>query len=461
MTTTAEKPNVVRISDAGPSRKKIFIEIPAETVSAKVGDSMAALATQAALPGFRPGHVPKGLVEKKFGTAVRGETKEQLVAQAYSKAVEDHKLKVVGQPTSDKLKDLEIVPGKPFSFELEVEVMPEFKLPALEGIAVLRPMLSVTDEMIEKEVTNLKINEGELESREKADDGDYCTGHAIMTGKDGTEFYNINGAVIQIPTPDKKGKGMILGVWVEDFSKQVGRPKAGDAVTVRVKGPENHEVEAIRNADLTVTFKVDRVDRIIPAKIESVVQKLGFDGEASMRDAIRSRMNQRVQTQQQVAMRQQLARYLVENTGMDLPQRLSSQQAARVLEQRRMELMYRGVKATDIEQHMAELRAASATMATRDLKLSFILAKAGEELNVKVDEGDINNRIVQMAFERGVRPEKLRQEVIKSNQVGAIYTQVRDHRAMDTILAKAKVSDVPAEEFNKKMQEWDKADAKA
>ncbi|QQS09633.1 MAG: trigger factor [Phycisphaerales bacterium] len=450
---TQERPNTVKISDAGPSRKKIHIEIPAATVDEKLEDSMGTLVAAAALPGFRPGKAPRALVEKRFGQSVRGEAKNQLVAAAFSKAVEDHKLAVVGDPTSESLAKIDLQPGKALSFELEVEVMPEFEMPAFDGLEILKPAIEVTDEMVQKELTNLCINEGELESRESAEAGDYCTGHAIMKGKDGTEFYNIPGAVIQVPPKDKNGKGMILGVVVDDFTKQIGSPKPGADLTVKVKGPENHEVEGIRNNDLTITFKVDRVDRIVQAAPEKMAELFGVADEKALRDAIRERLSERATVEQQSLMRQQVAKHLVEEIKMDLPQRLTAQQAVRTLERRRMELMYRGVKPAEIEEHMAELRNASAAVAVRDLKLFFVLSKAAEDLKVRVDDAEVNHRIFMMARERGVRPEKLRQELIQTNQVGAVFQQIRDHKTMDAILTKAKTKDVSLDEFNKKFSD--------
>src|SRR2546421_3368424 len=123
-TATQERQNTVTISDAGPSRKKLVIEVPAETVSAKLRESMDALSGEAELPGFRRGHAPRRLIEKRFGQGVRSETKNQLVASAYTKAVEDHKLKVIGDPVSESLPKVELQDGKPLSFEVEVEVLP-------------------------------------------------------------------------------------------------------------------------------------------------------------------------------------------------------------------------------------------------------------------------------------------------------------------------------------------------
>lgn len=457
---TAEKSpaNAVKISDAGPSLKKVHIEIPAAVVTDKLKQSMDLLANEAQLPGFRPGKAPRALIEKRFGKNVRTEAKGQLVSEAYQKAVQDHKLRVLGDPTSDTLASLELEEGKPFAFEVEVEVMPEFEMPKLDGIEVMKPLIEVTDEMVDKEITNLQINEGELESRDAATAGDYLTGHAVMKDGKGTEFYNIQGAVVQSPTKDKKGKGMILGIVVDDFAKHLGEPKVGDTVTIKAKGPEGHEVEGIRNADLTITFKVDRIDRILPAPMDKVLAATGFPSEAELRERIKDRLTQNVAVQQQTAMRQQIAKHLLDHTKIDLPKRLTANQAARTLERRRLELMYRGVKPAEIEEHIAELRNASTAVAMRDLKLQFVLARAAEDLKVNVTEADVNNAIVRMAMERNERPEKLRQQIVQSNQGGYVVSQVRDHKAMDQILAKAKVTEISAEEFNKKFAALEKAE---
>jgi FKBP-type peptidyl-prolyl cis-trans isomerase (trigger factor) len=246
---------------------------------------------------------------------------------------------------------------------------------------------------------------------------------------------------------------MILGIMVDDFAKQVGSPKPGDTLTVKAKGPDNHEVEGIRNNDLTVTFKVDRIDRIIAATAAQMAASMGFEDEGALKAMVRERMNQRVAIQQQTAMHQQAAKHLLDNTKMELPERTTSQQADRTLQRRRLELMYRGVDVARIEEHMAELRRSSKDAAARELKLFFILHKASQALNVSISEQEINFRIAQIAQQRGVRPDRLRAELIQNNQINGIYTQLGEHKTLDAIVAKANVTEMSAEEFEKMMKE--------
>lgn len=449
--------NKVAVADAGPSRKRLSITVPAETVDASLGLTLDTLMMQAEIPGFRKGHVPKRLVEKRFGGAIMAQAKEGLVSQAFGKAVEESKLRVLGNPIAKDIDKVELVAGKPFSFEVEVEVLPEFDLPKLEGIKVMKPKMEVTDQMVTDELNKLCVQEGSLEERESAEPGDYCTGTAVMTGPDGKEHFRSEGIVVQIPPKDKAPKGMIVGLVVDDLSKQIGLPKPGDTVTVKTTGPENHENETLRGLKLTIQYTPVRVDRIIPASPEDLALRFGMMDLAGLQAALRDRMESRVKVEQQMAMRMQVAKYLLTEVKMDLPQRVTADQAQRNFERRRMELAYRGVDAIEIERHIAELRQASAGDAVRDLKLFFITDKAAETLGVQVTEQEINGRIAQMAIERGMRPDQMRQQLIQSGQASNIFGQIREHKAMDAIIAKADVKEVSLEEFNKTIEEENKA----
>src|SRR5690606_12438282 len=121
--------------------------------------------------GFRKGRAPRRLIEKKFGTVMKREAKNQIVSTAFSRAVEEHKLQVVGDPVSEMLGTAELEQGKPFVFEIEIEVVPEFELPSLDGIAIKRPNMEVTDEMVNKEVETIRLHEGELDPQDAPQPG--------------------------------------------------------------------------------------------------------------------------------------------------------------------------------------------------------------------------------------------------------------------------------------------------
>ncbi len=444
---------IVTVSDAGPCRKKLHIEAPADAVRAAIGSTFDNLMGSAVIKGFRQGKAPRALVERMYGKAARDEARNRIVSAAYSKAVEQHKLRVLGEPEGgDELQSADLSGNKPLKFTIEVEVAPEFELPDVDGVAVKKPLFEVTDAMVNEQVERFQVNDGDLEERETAERGDYCMGHGkILVKGTGEPALDINGAVIQIPKAGDD-KGQILGVMVDDFAKQIGLPSKGKTVVVKAKGPEGHETEAVRGKDLEISFEVSAVYRIQPASIESLSERYGFGDEAALRDAMKNRLQQRVMIQQQSAMRQQIADYLLKNTKMELPERLSARQAERRLQRARLELMYRGMDPMSVEHRVAEMRGSSQEAAQRELKLFFILDKVATENSVGVTEAEVNGRIAQMAHERGERPDKLRSDLIENRQVGFVVQQIREHKAMDQILGKAKVEDMAADKFEAEMK---------
>ena len=132
---TEEKTYDVKVEDAGPAKKRLTITVPVDVIAEKIEESMGTLAVQTALPGFRKGRAPKKLLERRFGTSVRSETKNQVIADGYASAIEEHDIKPVGEPEPvEKLDELELEEGKPLTFSVEVEVVPEFELPDLSGL---------------------------------------------------------------------------------------------------------------------------------------------------------------------------------------------------------------------------------------------------------------------------------------------------------------------------------------
>jgi trigger factor len=104
-----------------------------------------------------------------------------------------------------------------------------------------------------------------------------------------------------------------------------------------------------------------------------------------------------------------------------------------------MEMMYRGIDPTMIEQRMAEIRTRSTEQAMRELKLFFILARVAEKLEIQVTEDEVRGRITQIAAERNMRPQELYEQLMQRNQVPQLAQQVREHKAVDEILSRAKV----------------------
>ncbi|MCC7407290.1 MAG: trigger factor [Phycisphaeraceae bacterium] len=460
-------PLSVSVQDVGPARKCLTIEIPAERIAEQVGSRFEELQSQAALPGFRPGKAPKRLLQRRFTSAVRDEVRTQLLSDCYSQAIEQEKLNVLGQPEIKDLDTIKLPESGPLTFKVEVEVVPAFELPSLDGVAIKRPKLELTDAEVEAEIERMGRQFGSLSDAGDAaiEVDDYLmTEVTILAGQDAPDsaeqIAHHPQIYVLVPGESRSFKGHVAGIVVDDLGKRLLGQKAGQMIRVSQIGPSAHENEKIKDQPITLVIKIQKVERVAPAAETDLAARFGAADPADLRKQVRTMLESRHQRQQQSAMHQQLCDYLVEKVEMELPEGLSGRQAARMLQRQAMELAYQGLGDEEIAQRVAELRQSSDAEARRTLKLFFILSRAAETLEVEVSEGELNGRIAMYAMQQGRRPEKLRQEMQRSGQLEQLYMQIRDQKTLDKVLEKASITDVDPSELAEDGKDAAKAEKK-
>src|SRR5207249_4286181 len=153
------------LKEISPTRKQIDIEIEADAVR-KVYDRVSDQYAKAAnVPGFRPGHAPRGVVRTRFKDQIRTELLRELLPDAVQKAVEEHKLAPLGEPelNLENTEGLSELGAKPISFSVNVEVLPDIKLGDYKGLEVTRRTRPVNDEDLDRVIESLRENAATLE----------------------------------------------------------------------------------------------------------------------------------------------------------------------------------------------------------------------------------------------------------------------------------------------------------
>jgi len=440
----------VSIADSGPARKSITIELPADRIAKRLEDEFAKVQGEVSLPGFRRGRAPMRLLKRRFEASIREDVRGQLISEAYSQAIEDHKLEVIGDPDVKNFKDIKLPESGPLTFVVEVEVAPEVKLPDLENIEVVKPKLEVTDDQIDKEIAGLRERNGKMNPIEgeavEVQAKDYVQGHiTIKAGEnaaaDAEVLLDQPGGFILVNGEELNYRGHIGGIVVEDLGKLAAGKKTGETLVISTKGPELHENDKIKGQPITITMKFDKVYRVEPASLESIQSAYGAASEEDLKKAVRETTEQRNKIQQTSAQHEQICNYLVEKVELTLPEGLTSRQTSRLIRRKAMDLTYRGVPAAEVNQRVADMQKESEDEARKQLKLFFIIDQAARNLEIEVTEDEVNSRIAFMAWQQNRRPEKLRQEYIRSGEIENLYLQLREQKTLDKILEKAKVTE--------------------
>lgn len=460
-TAVAEKPEQkVTVEDAGPARKRLIIELPEERIKAKIESTYDNLRDDAVIPGFRRGRAPRRLIERRFGESVSADVKGTLISEAYSQAIEDEKLDVIGEPEVQDFENIKVPEKGPMTITVEVEVAPDVKLPDFSTLEVNKTKFEVGDAEVEQEIERYRERMGRMASAEegaKIEEHDYvqCDVHilagenATMGGEDAENVIaHHHGQYVLVHGEEHEFKGHVAGILVDDLGKRLLGKKVGHEESISMTGPQTHENEKIKDQPITIHLKVNKIERLEPAPAERVAEQLGIESVDELKNQLKPVLEQRAQQRQQQDMHQQITRQLMEKVELELPKGITGKQTARVLRRQAMQLAYQGLSEQEIEQKIAEMRSGSEEEAARQLKLFFILNQAAEDLKIEVTEQEINGRVYMLAMQQGRRPEKLRQEMHRRGELEQLYLQVREQKTLDKILESAKVTEVdaPAEE---------------
>jgi hypothetical protein len=152
----------------------------------------------------------------------------------------------------------------------------------------------------------------------------------------------------------------------------------------------------------------------------------GVESEEIFREQVKDALEQRRDSEQRAAMREQVSEQLVAKIDFALPSKLSESQAARTIEQQRMELLSRGLDPASVETRLAELRGKSEKVAKDRLKLFFIMARLAQHFGVNITEQELNGRVAMMAAQQNMRPEQMRQQIEKSGRMNEVISMIRD-----------------------------------
>jgi trigger factor len=428
----------ITIEDAGPATKKVSVEIPRDRIATKLAEQFKDLRKQAAIPGFRVGHAPQKLIEKRFAGDVKDQVKRTLISESYEQAIEKNKLQVLGEPEFENPDAIELKDEGPLNYSFSVEVQPEIALPELKGLKIKKPKIEIKDENVDQAMINLREQQGTLVPVEDRgiEPKDYIT--ADIHVKMGDEVIDHAHDAQLVVRP-----GRIAGIQIHELDKHLAGLKSGETRTFEADVADTHPNEKIKGKKVDIEVKLKDIKKLEPAEINTeFLEGLGFENEKELREALHEQMVERINSDVQQNQREQVSKYLLDNVTLELPAKISDKQADRVVQRRALDLMQRGMPEEKIVENIEALRSGAKDEAARELKLFFILQKIATDQEVDVDEAELNGRIALMAAQRGERPEKLKQQMTKDNSLSSLYVTMREQKAIDKILESAEIEEV-------------------
>ncbi|HEX2686803.1 MAG TPA: trigger factor [Kofleriaceae bacterium] len=424
----------VRIEDVSPVEKRMFVEVPWETVSQKLGDAYKELGKGVALKGFRKGKVPRSVLEQVYGSRINEDVASQLVHESFLRASEEHNLAAVAEPRVEE--SVPIKKGRPFTFAAIIEIRGDVVPKDYVGLAIERRKLDIAEAAVDEALAQLRREHTELrpiEGRDVTAVGDLVG--LSVTGTIGEHEINQPQFAVDLGEDEREPlPGMrqaLLGVPLDTKDKKL-----------EIMVPDDYEDESIRGrkAQLTMTILEVRAKEV-PALDDEFAKDTG---KAETLEALRGVLRQELEAREREVIdreaREGALRELIKNN--QIPVASSLVERAVEIQYDRLRQML-GMKPErgnfGLDNSLREkMRPAGADEVRGQLLIEAIADKEG----ITVSDDELTAHIEATAKSRSMAPAKLRAEWQRDGRIDSITYTLRQDKVLAFLVEKAQVTEV-------------------
>jgi len=349
---------------------KVFVD--KKTIDERIGARLIELGKTISIKGFRPGKVPTQVLKRQFGKAIYGEVLEKILKETSTKALEEKKIKVAGQPKLDLKTYGE---GKDLNYTLEIDELPSIKLQSLESIKFTDYEIKISESETEKRIDEIAKNQNNFKDKkdnEVAQEGDLVAFDYKATIENKT-FEGGEGKNTQI----------VLGkdLFIKGFDKQLMGCKKNQEKEVTANLPENYPKKEFVNKKAIFKCKILNIKKPEPANIDDQFAKnLGAKDLNNLKELVKKQIQNQYKMSLDALSKENILNQIEKLHKIDLPSNLVEQE---------LSLITQGLKKDEVDKNKKE----SEKIAKKRIKLGLILNEIGENNNLKIEEQELKNEI--------------------------------------------------------------------
>jgi trigger factor len=425
----------INVETTSPIERKLTIEVPPERVAQELDKAYALMGRRVKLRGFRPGHVPRGVLERNFKAEVESDVVEKLVSTTFVEAAQAENVEAVAPPRVSL--EGALAAGQTFRYSAKVEVRPRVEPKDYKGLTVSRPVTVIGDEQVEAEVKKAQESHSQLvpvEGREVAEEGDWgvIDHQGTIDGKP-FEGSQAEGVTIRIAQ----------GKVEEGFIPALVGHRIGETVELAEPFPDDHRNEALRGkvANMKVTLKGLRT-RQVPAIDDALAKQVGIEGVETLealRDRIKSDLIAREGKRAESELRDALLKAALEKNDFEVPPSMVERAIDSMLEGTAERFARMGVDMNQLQLDVAKLRGDMREQALFQVRGAVLLDAIASAEKIEVSDDDLQAEATRLAAEMGMPLQAIQKQMRGKEARAALHNRVREEKALSILSSAATI----------------------
>jgi len=374
----------------------------------------------AKVDGFRKGHVPADVLEKRFKKEIEGEILNHIISEEYRKAVEENNLSPIADIKLEKYENNEDNVEVVFT----IPVLPEINLGDYKSVKVEKEALDVNDEKVNAEIEIMRSNAGKL--KEVADD-------EAAKDKDVTNI-NFEGFIDGEAFDGGKAEGFDLTLgsksFIDTFEDQIIGHKKGDEFDVNVTFPEEYHAENLKGKPAVFKVKVNSIKRKEEAELnEDLAKELGYDSVEDLKAKTKENLIKREETRIENEYRGKVVDAVVDTVNFEIPEAVVEREIQFQINRFAQQLQMQGMSLNQYfemtGQDIEKMRESIKESAEKSVKRDLVLTEIAKAENVQATEEEVNAELDRTALMYGMDREGLIAEVRKSGNYARFIDEIK------------------------------------
>ena len=430
---------VVVKSDAGLSRS-YGVSVPAAELGAALEARIAEILPTLQLKGFRPGKVPRAHVKRLYGKQLMSEVVEKTINETSQKVLSDHQLRIASNPDLKPVSDMDQVMAgtEDLSYDLEVEVMPDFEPFDVSQLQLTRPVYRSSEAEVAGALAELVSQNKTYEAR-AGDDTEARSGDQILMDFVGS----IDGVPFEGGAAENAELVLGSGQFIPGFEDGLMGVKPGSDALINVQFPDDYQAERLAGKAAAFEVHVQEVRAPIEAEADdALATRLGMADLPALNEALRSNLDAQYSQASRFKLKRALLDALDERHDVPLPSRMVEAEFNGIWQQVEKDKAEGAESAEDAAKSEEELRAEYRKIAERRVRLGLVLAEIGRRANIQVTEAEVGDAMRSEAMRYGDQAQQIF-EMMKQNQNyrAQIQAPLYEEKVVDHIIGLAKIEE--------------------
>ncbi|MGD9306567.1 MAG: trigger factor [Desulfobacterales bacterium] len=430
----------VTVEDVSSVKKTLHIEIPNDEVVRELNQAYNTLKKTAKIKGFRPGKVPRSVLERMFGKDVNADVSSKLIQNSFFDAVKQNNLNIVGQPQLDPPM---LDPKEPYTYEATIEITPEIEDLDFKGLKLKRTHYQFSDDEVDTQLKTLQQN---LARHQKISEDRPAKEDDIVL----IDYEGFKDAKPFAETAKTENYTLKMGAAVisKDFDSQLIGMQAGESKEFTIKFPEDFHNKSLANNEIAFQVTLNEIrEEVLPDIDDEFAQKVGqYQTLDELKDVIKDNLKQGYSKRTEQELNEQIFTALISKTDFETPDALVDMELEGIIEEAERSFAYRNTSMEQLGLSREEIADKYRDTALRQVKRHLILSKLIDQENLELSDEETEKGLQEMAENFGHALADIKKYYAENKDKLELFKHtLLEKKAINLIIDNSKIEDVKPE----------------